>query len=288
MTTFDWNTAIAECCTHLAGLGNLPPPIAHDPAIQAVAVISLIADTPIQHALTPDKTFPVLTIPRYSGRHNLVDNLLTELTLAAAEPACGNFHKAFSITDWLSNNGFDEIILRSVQHTPDDSGRAALLANTARRARELMEEQNRLRDLHILQLLERDLPELNAQCDWHSFEPQLLAWLLAHEFDGNKTRAIRLQRRVQALRLYAGIADTLCEPAVMESIDAGHKLVPVLMKQLSLTRAQLRALREATPPETFANYQRHKFKTIVLHLIGNTASVLVRFVGAFYRCAPPG
>jgi hypothetical protein len=38
------------------------------------------------------------------------------------------------------------------------------------------------------------------------------------------------------------------------------------MKQLSLTRAQLRALREATPPETFANYQRHKFKTIVLHL----------------------
>ena len=38
MTTFDWTTAIAECCMHLAGLGNLPPPAAQDPALQATAV----------------------------------------------------------------------------------------------------------------------------------------------------------------------------------------------------------------------------------------------------------
>jgi hypothetical protein len=134
MTTFDWTTAIAECCTHLASLGNLPPPAAHDPALQAIAVLSLIADTPIQHALTPDSTIPALTIPRYSGRHDLVDDLLAELTLAAAEPTRGNFYKAFSSTHWLSNNGFDEIVVRSVQYTPDDSGRTSLLAFTARRA----------------------------------------------------------------------------------------------------------------------------------------------------------
>jgi hypothetical protein len=173
---------------------------------------------------------------------------------------------AFSLKGWLSNNGFDEIILHSVQHTPDDSARAALLAHTARRVCELMKEQNRLRDLHIRRLLERDVPELDAQCDWHAFEPKLLAWLLAHEFDGDKARAIRIQRRCQALRLYACISDTLLEPTVTQVIDAGHELVPVLMKQLSLTRAQLRALREATPPESFASYQRRKFTTIVLHL----------------------
>src|ERR1700744_1111041 len=115
MTTFDWNTAIAECCTHLAGLGNLPPPTAHDPALQSIAVVYLIAGTPIQHALTPDSTIRVLTIPRYSRRHDLVDDLLAELTLAPAEPTRGNFHKAVSLKGWLRNNGVDELFLIPVQ-----------------------------------------------------------------------------------------------------------------------------------------------------------------------------
>ena len=65
MTTFDWTTAIAECCAHLAGLGKLPPPPAQDPALQAIAILSLTADAEIDHALTPASTMPTLTIPRY-------------------------------------------------------------------------------------------------------------------------------------------------------------------------------------------------------------------------------
>jgi hypothetical protein len=64
MTSFDWTTAIAESCTHLAGLGNLPPPAAQDPALQAIAVLSLTADSPIGHALMPDSTIPALSVPR--------------------------------------------------------------------------------------------------------------------------------------------------------------------------------------------------------------------------------
>jgi hypothetical protein len=45
------------------------------------------------------------------------------------------------------------------------------------------------------------------------------------------------------------------------------------MKQLSLTCAQLRALREATPPETFAGYRRRKFETVVLHLQAHAVPV---------------
>lgn len=108
MTTFDWTTAIAECCTHLASLGNLPPPAVEDSALQAIAVLSLIADTPIRHALTSDSTAPVLTIPRYSGRHDLVDNLRAELTVDVAAPARGNFIKHFlpktGLTSTVSTN----------------------------------------------------------------------------------------------------------------------------------------------------------------------------------------
>lgn len=185
MTTFDWTTAIAECCTHLAGLGNLPPPAAHDPALQAIAVVFLIAGTAIQHALKPDSTVPELTVPRYSGRYDLIDDLLAELTKDVAEPTRGNFYKAFSTKNWLDEHDFDELIVRSVQHSADDTGRAALLAHTACRAHDLMNELNCLRDQHIRQLLARDIPDLDAQYDWHTFEPQLLAWLLAHEFDGD-------------------------------------------------------------------------------------------------------
>jgi hypothetical protein len=266
MTTFDWNTAIDECCTHLAGIGNLPPPSAHDPALQAIAVVCLIADIPIQHALTPDSTIPALTVPRYSGHNGLVDDLLNDFSLDVTSPARSHFHKVFSPTNWLDEHGFDELIVRSVEHTANDSDRAALLAHIAKRAHDLMKEQDRLRDRHIRALLERDLPDLDAASGWRSFDPHLLAWLLAHEFDGDLSRAMRVQRRFQALRLYAGISGTLRKPLVTQAIDDGAELVPVLMKKLSLTRAQLRALREATPTETIARHQRHSFEHAALRL----------------------
>lgn len=268
MTTFDWTTAIAECCTHLAGLGNLPPPAMQQPALQAIAVLWLIADTPIQQALTPDSTIPALAVPRYSGRHHLVDDLLKGLTEAVAEiPRGGHFYvPSFSARNWIAAHRFDELVLRSAEHTADDTGRARLFRHTAQRAHALMEELGRLRDRHLCRLLERDLPGPVAPSDWSNYEPKLLAWLLAHQYDGDKSRVVRLHRRLQALRLYAGIADTLREPAITEVIDAGRELAPLLMKQLALTRAQLAALREATPPESFATHRRQSFERAVLHL----------------------
>jgi PcfJ-like protein len=266
MTTFDWTTAIAECCTHLASLGNLPPPTAEDSALQAIAVLSLIADTPIRHALTSDSTAPILTVPRYSGRHDLVDDLLAELTVDVTTPARGNFYKAFSLKNWLDEHGIDELIVRSVQHSADDTGRAALLAHTARRASDLTKELHRLRDQHIRQLLGRDIPALDRDTDWHGYEPQLIAWLLAHGHDGKTCRGLRVQRRYQALRLYASLAERLLEPAITEVIDAGHELVPVLMERLTITRSQLAALREAVPPAAIASYRRLNFEHAVRHL----------------------
>jgi hypothetical protein len=268
MTAFDWTTAIAECRTHLAGFGNLPPPAATDPALEAIAVLSLIADTPIRHALTPDSTIPLLTVARYSGRHPLAEDLLKALTGAVAEIArAGDFYvRSFSARDWLAANRFDDLILRSVRHTADDGGRAALLAHTAQRARALTGEIARLSDRHIRELLERDLPELDPQGDWRRLDANWLAWLLAPEHNGDQARAIHVQRRLQALRLYASIAETLREPALTEAIDAGRELAPLLMKRLALTRAQLRTLREALPPDTLASDRRRNFERAVRHL----------------------
>lgn len=269
MTSFDWTTAIAECSTHLAGLGNLPPPAEPDPALEAIAVLSLIADASIQHALTPNSTIPLLIIPRYSGRHHLVDQLLAELTHAVAQPAHGNFNNSFSPSRWLDMHGFDDLVLRSVQHKADDTGRAALLSHTTRQAHVLQGELHHLRDHHIRQLLDRDIPELVAQ-SWEAFDPDWLGWLLAHEYEGDPVRAVRLPRRFQALRLYASIADILREPAITEAIDAGQELVPILMKRLSLARAEIGALREATAPSAITgypyNYRRRNFERTVLRL----------------------
>jgi hypothetical protein len=267
MNTFDWTTAIAECATHLAGLGKLPPPDAQHSALQAIAVLSLIADAKIDHALTPASTIPTLAIPRYAGRHDLVDELLGQLTLALAAPCRGSRH-AFSPTDWLDEYGLDELVLRSVQHTADDPGRGALLAYAARKAHDLGKAQERLRHEHMRALLARDTPDLDA--DWRHFPLNLLAWILAHEYDNNPTRTLRVQRRLQALRLYASLADRLYEPAITAVIDAGRELVPALTKRLALTRAQLQALRQATPPGHFASYQRHNFEYAVRHLQAHT------------------
>ena len=46
MTIIDWTTDIAERCSHLAGLGKLPPPCAQHSALQALAVLSITADDP--------------------------------------------------------------------------------------------------------------------------------------------------------------------------------------------------------------------------------------------------
>ena len=91
MTSFDWNTAIAEYCTHLAGLGKLPPREIESSPLQAIAALCLLANTPIRHALTPDSTRPVLTVSRYTGRNDHADHLLAELTEAVAAPARGSF-----------------------------------------------------------------------------------------------------------------------------------------------------------------------------------------------------
>jgi hypothetical protein len=287
MTTFDWTTAIAECCTYLAGLGNLPPPAKPDPSLAAIAVLSLIADIQIQHALTPHSTVPLLVLPRYSGRHDLVDDILAELTAAVAAPARGNFDKLFSVRDWIAQKGLDAIVLRSVEHAADDHGRAQLLGHTAQRAHALLDQLARLRDRHIRQLLRRDIPELDEHCDWHSFDPNPIGWLLAHHYGGDKARAVRVTRRFQALRLYASIADTLREPAITEAIDAGHELVPVLMNRLTFTRGQLRALREAAPPQSFATYRFRSFEKAALHLRAHNIP-LHRMRGEPRRCAPGG
>ena len=80
MTMIDWTTEIAKRCSHLAGLGKLPPPVAQHSALQALAVLSIAADIDIEHALTPDSTMPILAIPTVTGRHDLADEFLGNLT----------------------------------------------------------------------------------------------------------------------------------------------------------------------------------------------------------------
>jgi len=265
MTIFDWDTAIAETSTHLAGLGKLPPPAAQHPALQAIAVLSLTAGTGIRHQLTPASTVPALSIARYARRHDLVDHLLAELTSAVAAPSRTSPCSAFSAKNWITEQGLDDLVIFSAQHTAADTGRAALLAHAAAKAADLNKQYDRLKDRHMRALLERDTPELDAS-DWRILQPDILRWILASKYDGDPGRAIRIQRRLQALRLYASIADRLREPAITDVIDAGRELVPALTERLALTRAELNTLREATPPGAFTSYQLHNFEHAVFHL----------------------
>jgi hypothetical protein len=264
MTTFDWITAIAERAAHLARFANLPLPAAQHSALQALAVLSITADIDIEHALVPDSTMPILAIPHATGRHNLVDELLGELTQAAAAPSRGSFHHAFTATSWLEEYGLDELVVRSVQHTADDTGRGELLAHAARKADDLMKEQDRLRDQHMRALLGRDAPDLAT--DGRNSVPEILAWILAHQHDGDPTRPVRVERRLQAFRLYASLADRLREPAITEVIDAGCELVPALTQRLALSKAELRTLREAAPADTLTRHCRQNFEHAVRHL----------------------
>ena len=266
MIIIDWTTEIAKRCSHLAGLGKLPPPMTQHSALQALAVLSIATDNGIDQALTPDSTIPILAIPNVTGRHDLVDELLDKLTEAIAQPSHGFFHHVFSAANWLDQHGFDDLVLRSVQHTADDTGRGHLLAHAARKAQHLTKQQDRLRNQHMRALLERDMPELDPDY-WPLSTPDELAWLLAHEHDGDPTRAIRVQRRLQAFRFYGSLADRLREPAITEIIDTGRELVPALAKRLALTKAQLRALREAsTIPDTLTSYPRRNYEQAVRHL----------------------
>ena len=265
MTIFDWDTVIGETSTHLAGRGKLPPPAAQLPALQAIAVLALAAGTGIRHQLTPASTMPALSIARYAGRHDLVDNLLAELTSTVARPSRVSPFSAFSAKNWITEHGLDDLVIFSAQHTADDTGRAALLSHAAAKAADLNKQYDRLKDLHMRALLHRDTPELDTS-DWRTLQPDILRWILASKYDGDSSRAIHIQRRLQALRLYASIADRLREPAITDVIDAGVELVPVLTERLALTRAQLNTLREATPPGAFTSYQRHNFEHAVIHL----------------------
>ena len=149
-----------------------------------------------------------MTVPRYSGRHALVDDLLADLTSPSHEPARGNFHKAFSPRTGLSNNGFDEIVVRSVQYTPDDSGRALIARSHRCNGPRIDGRATSPARSPYPPAAYRDMPELDAPCDWHAFEPKLLAWLFAHEFDGDQMpRYSRAAAPVRRFRLYAGIAD---------------------------------------------------------------------------------
>jgi hypothetical protein len=141
-----------------------------------------------------------------------------------------------------------------------------LLAHAARKAQDLMKQQDRLRNQHMRALLERDTPDLDPDY-WPLCTPDRLAWLLAHEHDADPTRTTRVCRRLQAFRLYGSLAARLREPAITEIIDAGRELVPALTKRLALTKAQLRTLREAsTLPDTLTSHHRRNFEHAVRHL----------------------
>jgi hypothetical protein len=264
MTVNTWDAAIAERVKHLAGLGKLPPPGAH-PALSALAVLSLIAATGIRHALIPASTIPKLSLPGGRG-HGLVAGLLDRLTQIVAAPSRGEFHCAFSATTWLQERGFDELILRSVRHSADDSGRAALLAYAARNVAGLMKEKVRLTDQHMLMLLKRDAPDFAD--DWRSTSEATLSWVLAHEYDSDPTREVRVQRRLQALRLYAAVAARLREPAITDVIDRGRELAPVLAERLGLAKPQLNALREAAPSDhgRYPNFE-HAVRHLQAHAV---------------------
>lgn len=267
MTTVDWHSAIAERCKHLAGLGKLPPPSVQDPALRAVAVLSVMAETDIRHALIAASTRPSLTVPAYTGSDPTVDDLIAKLIDTVSAPSRGLLHHTLSASCWLSGHGLDELVVRSVEYTADDSGRTVLLSHAAAKANEFAKKMDRLQNQHMEELLERDAPDFAD--NWRLVEPSILAWILAHQHDGDPMRKTRVTRRLQALQLYASVADRLRNPAITDIIDNGSELVPALTERLSLTRAQLRVLREAVAPEQVGRYFGCKYEYSVRQLLAH-------------------
>ena len=244
ITTPSWTSAINARRKHLAGLGKLPPPVARAAALRAVAVLSLVAEAEIRHALIPASTAPHLSVPAFTGTDPGVEQLLHELTEAVASRARGLARQIhFSATTWLEAHGLDRLVLCSI--SADDAGLSALLAQAAQAVRSLTDKAQQLRVEHVRKLVARDAPTLLST--WETLGADGLGWILAHEHDGDPTRACRVARRAQALELYASLADRLRERAITAAIDVGRELVPVLATRLALTQPQIRALRQAAP-----------------------------------------
>jgi hypothetical protein len=252
MITPSWTSAIAARRKHLTGLGKLPPPAARAPALRAVAILSLVAEAEILHALVPASTKPHLLIPAFTGTDPGVEQLLRELTETVASRARSLARqRQFSATTWLKAHGLDVLVLRSIG--ADDADLGALLAQAAQAVRRLTDKAQQLMIEHVRKLVARDAPTLLST--WETLGADGLGWILAHEHDGDPTRARRVARRAQALELYASLADRLRERAITAAIDAGQELVPVLAARIALTQPQIRALRQAAPlTEQHASY----------------------------------
>ena len=147
---------------HLAGFGNLPPPLAQHPALEAIAIVSLVADLGIAHDLIPDSTLPRLTIAgrQSQNHHPLVDQLLNNLALAIAAHTRGNFSFSFSISQWLTDHDLEEFVIAAIVLRGDDSAHREILAHAAHQTNALMQQQRHLQRQHIHLILERDVPEL--------------------------------------------------------------------------------------------------------------------------------
>ena len=271
MIAMSWTSAINARRKHLAGLGKLPPPVARAPALRAVAVLSLLAETEIRHTPTPDSTKPHLSIPAFAGTDDVVEELLNELTQAVASRARGRGRQNnFSAPAWLKAHDLDRLVLHSIAAGANDASLSALLAHAAQAACGLTDKTQHLMIEHTRRLLARDAPTLLST--WETLAASDLGWILAHEHDGDPTRACRVVRRAQAFELYTSLADRLRERAITAVIDAGQELVPALAARLALTQPQIRALRQAAPlTEQHASYldtsHEHAARQLQAHAI---------------------
>jgi PcfJ-like protein len=265
----DTTSTLAKRRKHLTGLGKLPPPAAHRPALHAIAFLSLVADAGIEHGLVPNCITPRVVIRGYRTTNPLGRQLLRDLAEMMAAPAYGAT-TTINAAAWLQNHDLGGVVLHSLQISHDDAARNALLTYAAETAKAFTEIAASLQDEHMTALVQRDLPGPIKWCRW--WPDEMLPWLLASEFDKDPSRALRAERRYQALRLYGSLADRLRAPAITATIDAGEELAPVLAHRLHLTRGQIRALREAVDVDLFCRepaYERRNRESVVRLLLAH-------------------